>query len=310
VSAPLRVVLDTDIGSNPDDALALALALHSPELELAAVTTVGAEPVYRARIAARMLELAGRAQIPVHAGCGVPLLGGEGFCWFGHEGEGLLEPTEEPPFAREHAVDALRALLHRHDALHIAALGPLTNLAAVLILEPELVSRIGSITVVGGWLHASASAQGAGYNLDADPHAAQRVFASGAPLRLLTPDATLKAWLRPRELARLREHSADPLLAALADAVELWVPVQRALYAQRGLHLAEDNCAFLHDPLALASLYAPELCRFETLELEYDAASGRTLERSESGAATRPVQCAIAADAARLREYLVQRLVF
>ena len=113
------IVLDTDMGSDVDDALCLALALASPELELVAITNVGRESVLRARIAKQIARLAGRADVPVYAGCRVPLLAGAGFNWFGHEGIGLLEPGEEPEIAPEHAVDALLELSRARPGLRL-----------------------------------------------------------------------------------------------------------------------------------------------------------------------------------------------
>ena len=110
---PRALALDTDMGSDADDALCLALALAAPELELVAVTCVGNEAMLRARIARKLLELAGAEHVPVYAGCRVPLLGGDGYNWFGHEGLGILEPGIEPPIERAHAVDALLELSHR-----------------------------------------------------------------------------------------------------------------------------------------------------------------------------------------------------
>src|SRR5262249_61032694 len=106
---PRRIVLDTDIGTDVDDALALALAVASPELELVAVTTVSGDATLRARIAARLLALAGRGDVPVHAGCARPLGGRSGFAWTGGEGTGILDGTTDA-IAREPAVDALLRL--------------------------------------------------------------------------------------------------------------------------------------------------------------------------------------------------------
>src|SRR5262245_43755905 len=111
---PRRVVLGTDIGTDVDDALALALALASPEIELVAITTVSGDTAVRARIAARLLALAGRSEIPVHAGRERSLATPGGFAWFGHEGQGILDGTGDP-VAGESAVDALLRLF-RDDA--------------------------------------------------------------------------------------------------------------------------------------------------------------------------------------------------
>ena len=146
-----RVVLDTDIGTDVDDALALALALASPELELVAVTTVSGDTTLRARIAARLLALAGRTDVPVHAGCAEPLGGTAGFAWFGHEGDGILDRSRDA-VAPEPAVDALLRLFREQDGLELVTIGPLTNVAVALERDPGLAGRIARLTAMGGWL--------------------------------------------------------------------------------------------------------------------------------------------------------------
>ena len=101
-----RIVLDTDMASDVDDALCLALALAAPELEILAVTHVGREPQLRARVTRKLLELAGRSEIPAYAGCRVPVLAGEGFNWFGHEGVGILEDAQAPCSCGVHSTAA------------------------------------------------------------------------------------------------------------------------------------------------------------------------------------------------------------
>ena len=103
-----RIVLDTDMGSDVDDALCLALAMASPEIELVAVTTVTRDTRLRARIAKRLLTLGGHGNVPVYAGETHPLAGGDRFVWFGLEGEGILDDGQSPDaISEEHAVDAL-----------------------------------------------------------------------------------------------------------------------------------------------------------------------------------------------------------
>ena len=146
-----RIVLDTDIGTDVDDALALALALASPELELVAVTTVSGDTTLRGRIAARLLALAGRTDVPVHAGCAEPLGGTAGFAWFGHEGDGILDRSRDA-VAPEPAVDALLRLFREQDGLELVTIGPLTNVAVALERDPGLARRIARLTAMGGWL--------------------------------------------------------------------------------------------------------------------------------------------------------------
>jgi purine nucleosidase len=309
-----KLVLDTDIAGDIDDALCLALALASPELELLAVTTVGGESLLRARVARRILELAGREDVAVHAGCRVPLLGGDAFNWFGHEGHGLLESGTSPKVERAHGVDALLALSEQHPGLEIAAVGPLTNLAVALAKDPDFATRVGRLTVMGGHIRQVAYRghvfpHGVDYNLCSDPHASLLVLRSGIPTRLVTADVTLQTWITEADVAAL-EAARRPLHAALARGVRDWTPVQRRLLDPPGAPPA-DNAAFLHDPLALACVYDESFCGFETLEIEPLIQDGvfRTIERAEASEATFPMRCATSVDAARFRSHFMERVL-
>jgi inosine-uridine nucleoside N-ribohydrolase len=311
VTSRRRIALDTDMGSDADDALCLALALAAPELELAAVTCAGRESLLRARIARKLVELAGAQHIPVYAGCRVPLLAGAGFNWFGHEGLGILEPGEEPELAPGHAADALLALSEREPGIEIVAVGPLTNLALALCKDPDFAARVGRLTIMGGHLREVAYRGrvfpfGVDYNLCSDPHASLLVLRSGIPIRLVTADVTLQCWLGDRDVESLAGGGA--LGQALARAVRLWTPVQRRL-----LDPAPgddfDNAAFLHDPLTLACAYDESFCRFETLEIEPAIEAGvfRTIVHDAPGPDTLPMRCATGVDAARFRSHFMER---
>ncbi len=308
------IVLDTDMASDVDDALCLALALASPELEILAVTNVGREVRLRAHVARRLLELAGRTEIPVFAGCRVPLLAGDGFNWFGHEGEGILEPGVDPPLANAHAVDALIEISRRRPGLEIVAVGPLTNLAVALALDPDFASRIGRLTVMGGHLRevsyrGRVLPHGVDYNLCSDPHASLLVLRSGIPTTLITADVTLRTRLRDADVARI-ERTGAGIHLALARAVRIWTPVQRRLFDPDGAP-PEDNAAFLHDPLTLACVYDDSFCRYEDLEIEPTIENGvfRTHERADASARTFPMRCATRVDEERFGAHFVERVL-
>lgn len=307
------IVLDTDMGSDVDDALCLALALASPELEILGITNVGRESVLRARVTRRLLELAGRTEIPVFAGCRVPLLAGAGFNWFGHEGEGILEPGIEPPIADLHGVDALLEISRARPGLEIVAVGPLTNLAVALAKEPDFASRVGRLTVMGGHLRevsyrGRVFPHGVDYNLCSDPHASLVVLRSGIPTRLVSADVTLRTRLSEADVQRF-EGAGTPLLAALARSVRIWTPVQRQLFDEKSA-AAVDNAAFLHDPLTLACVYDESFCGFEMLEIEPAIEGGifRTLVRATATPASLPMRCATSVDAERFRDHVVERV--
>jgi purine nucleosidase len=310
-----RIVLDTDMGSDVDDALCLALALASPELEIAAITTIGNEARLRARITAKLLALAGASEIPVHAGCRVPLCGGDGFNWFGHEGESLLEPTEEPPISSEHAVDALRRILRAEPGLELVFVGPLTNLAAALVLEPELAARVGGLTVMGGHVREAryggkVFAPGVDYNLCSDPHASSVVLRAGIPTRLVTADVTLATWITAADVAQL-EAVGTPFHLALAAQIRIWTSVQKRIFGSAGCDVDDDNVAFLHDPLALACVHDESFCRFETLEIEprIEGRVLRTLEHPAPAPGSHPMRCALDVDAKRFRAHFMERVL-
>ena len=130
-----RLVLDTDIGSDCDDTVALALALASPEVDLAAVTVVSGDVRLRGRVAAHLLALGGRTDVPVYAGCERPLGAGT-FVWFGHEGIELDGSRGQGALSDEPAVEALLRLFDGRGDLELVTIGPLTNVAAALRAIP------------------------------------------------------------------------------------------------------------------------------------------------------------------------------
>jgi purine nucleosidase len=311
----LRIAFDTDIGSDVDDAMALALGLASPELEIVGITTVGNESLRRAWVARKLLELASRTEIPVYAGCRVPLLAGRGFNWFGHEAGATLEPGEEPPVEAEHGVDALLRLSREHPDLEVVVLGPLTNLALALAKDPDLAGRLGRITIMGGHLRRAAYGghvfrPGVDYNLCSDPHASFVVLRSGIPIRLVTADVTLQTWLTDAELAQLGAKRSG-FLQVLTAEIRAWTPLQRRIFGGLGCDVNDDNAAFLHDPLTLACVYDERFCRFEELEVEAridDAGVFHTIERREPTEDSAPMRCATSVDAKAFRAHFVERV--
>ena len=308
-----RVVLDTDIGSDVDDALCLALALASPELELCGLTTIGNESYRRAEIAAKLLALAGR-DVPVYAGCRVPLLGGRGFNWFGHEAGETLEPGEEPRVEAEHGVDALLRLSHEVEDLEVVAIGPMTNLAVALAKDPDFAGRVRELHIMGGHVRRAAYGghvfrPGVDYNLCSDPHASYAVLRSGIPTRLVTADVTLQTWLTDAEVSGLA--TGGPFARVLAAEIAAWTPVQKRIFSELGCDTNDDNAAFLHDPLTLGCVYEPGFCQFEELEIETKIDERdvlHTIERAEASDETFPMRCATGVDAKRFRAHFAERV--
>ena len=251
---PIPVIIDTDIGDDVDDALALALAVSSSEIELVGVTTVFqcAEP--RARLAAHLLAAFGRQDVPVHAGTDRPLLGQLRPDWVPNQ-LAVLEGTAAPAPAADHAVDFLVREGMRREGLVVLPIGAMTNVALALAMEPRLVSRVRILAMAGAWDRA-----GAEWNVRCDPEAVAAVLASGARVDFVGLDVTTRVTLPQPELRRLLE-ARDPAGRALAGFLGAW---------QRGWGKNPDFAPVLHDPLAVAAVFRPDLLRWEEAHVAVD----------------------------------------
>lgn len=256
----------------------------SDRLELAALTTVARDPARRAHLAARLLALAGRSDVPVHVGEGRPLLRDPArFGWFGHEEHPL---AGEGPSARvddEPAPAAIVRLTRECEGMELVAIGPMTNVARALALDPELPKRVSGLTVMGGHIRRVAigdfeCAPGIDYNLCSDPEASVAVLGAGFRTTLVTADVTLQVWIDRAGLDKL--DRGGTLARSLADQVRTWEPVQRQLFTGLGGQVDPDNMAFLHDPLTVLALLDPEPLGFERLRIVPTVEDGvlRTLE--------------------------------
>ena len=309
------VLLDTDLGSDVDDAIALALLLGCPELRLVSVTTVGGDVRGRAWAAARLLGLGGRSEVEVCAGAREALVRPGRFVWREIETEGYpsgadARLSDEPAAAR-----IVRAA-HETPGLELIAIGPLTNLAHALALDPELPRHVARLHVMGGHIRRVAIGErvcepGIDYNLCSDPEASAMVLGAGFATRLVSADVTLETWLRERDLARLAE-AKSPAVRALVPLIRIWTPWQRKIFVdQLGGTLAPDNVAFLHDPLTVLSLVDERALYFESLRIVPTIQDGvfRTLEAPPSAGLGASMEVATRVDAAAAREAMLARLL-
>jgi purine nucleosidase len=300
---PIPVILDTDIGTDVDDALALALILKSPELRLLGVTCVYGDVDLRARMARKLLHLAGRDDTPVLAGARHPMLGLRQVYWAGHEGQGLLEPDDaELAPAAEHAIDYLvRAVLSNRGQVHLIAIGPLTNVALALRREPRLAESLAHLTLMGGAVRGPdrLDLPYAEHNIRSDPEAAHVVFTSGAPVTMVPLDVTTRVVIRQDDVSRIRGSGAS-FDEAVARQVELYPP-----FARRGW-------THLHDPLAVATVFDPSLVQTRPLHVDVELlgryAAGATLAREPTPDDPANAAVALTVDAPRFEGILRERL--
>ncbi|ATU74340.1 nucleoside hydrolase [Komagataeibacter rhaeticus] len=252
-----RIIIDTDPGQ--DDAVAIFLALASPEITVQAIVAVAGN-VPRERTlenACRVLEMAGRTDIPVFAGAARPLRPVQTTAEHVHGPTGLdgIDLSVPPAMAvQEHdgvtyLVDAIRRA--QPQELTLVMLGPLTDLAMALTLAPDIAGRIREVVLMGGaWSELGNITPAAEFNIYADPQAADIVFSAGIPLVVLPLDVTHKCLGTPERLAALRAN-ANRCSVAAADMLS---------YSERfDLHKYGWKGAPLHDPCTIAWLVAPEL---------------------------------------------------
>ncbi|MGN6755079.1 MAG: nucleoside hydrolase, partial [Thermomicrobiales bacterium] len=285
------------------DCLALALLLGSPEVQLEGVTCVYGDVLLRARMALKLLALRDRRDVPVLAGATKPLLGRQPVYWAGHEGQGLLEPGDDTlKPTDEGAVDYLiRTIMDNPGAIHLLAIGPLTNAALAFLREPRLAHSLAGLTIMGG------AARGPGnfhlpyaeHNIVCDPEAAHVVMSAGMPLTLVPLDVTTKGRIGRAGAARIR--AADtPFHTAVAGQVERYPRFQN------------QGWTYLHDPLAAAILLQSDLVSTELLHVEIALAghhlSGATLLRAPAGDITANATVALSVDTARAEGFIISRI--
>jgi pyrimidine-specific ribonucleoside hydrolase len=264
----IPLLVDCDPGQ--DDAIALLLALASPELELQGVTTVaGNQTVDKVTAnAIRVLELAGRGDIPVAAGADRPLAGDLVVAADAHGETGLDGPDLPPPQAEPVAEDAVEFLAARilaaEQPLTLVATGPLTNVASLLDAHPEAAARLARIVLMGGAIAEGNQTASAEYNVWVDPEAAAHLFAGGLDITMVGLDVTNRAVLTPEHADRLRGRGR--VGAAVAAMLDFYGRYYGEAYAHGGCPV--------HDALAVAYVVRPGLLRVLGRYVEVDTAHG------------------------------------
>ncbi len=249
----MKIVLDCDPGH--DDAIALLLALASPEVELLGVTTVHGNQTLEKTTAnaLKVLEFAGRAEIPVAAGADRPLRREQFVAEYVHGESGLDGPALPPPSTStvdRHAIDFLAdTVLATSEPITLVPTGPLTNIGLFLARYPEAAARVHRIVLMGGAIGEGNVTPAAEFNIWCDPEAADRVFSSGLDVTMIGLDVTHKALVGPTHADRLRQSGR--VGAMVAELLEFYGRFHRRTYGWDG--------SPIHDAVALAHAFRPGL---------------------------------------------------
>ncbi len=273
---PRKIIIDTDPGQ--DDAIAILLALASPEdIEVLGITTVaGNVPLDLTSKNARIVcELAGRADVPVFAGCDAPLVRRLVTAEHVHGKSGLDGPDlpdPEMPLQEQHGVDFIIETLRREPAgtITLCPLGPLTNIATAFDRAPDIVERVQEIVLMGGaYFEVGNITPTAEFNIYVDPEAAEIVLKSGVKKITMMPlDVTHKA-LVTRARNEAFRALGTPVGRAVAEMTDFFERFDREKYGSDG--------APLHDPTVIAYLLAPRLFTGRFINVEVETQSKLTL---------------------------------
>ncbi len=268
MSERIPVLLDTDIGSDIDDAVCLAYLLAQPRCELLGITTVSGQPLKRAMLADAICRAAGRSNVPVHSGCSQPVL---------HtqrqpeapQAEVLGHWQHREDFAPSAAVEFLRQMIRsRPGELTLLTIGPTTNAGLLCALDPEAVSLLKRIVMMAGQFFTGGLKE---WNIVCDPYAAQMVFSSPAPeIVAYGLDVTRQCQLSADEC---RQRMQGKSFEVVQNMAEVWFRRQEKIT--------------FHDPLAAVCIFEPDICSYEdgmvVVDLEPGENFGRTLFEPKKG---------------------------
>lgn len=317
------IIIDTDPGA--DDALAILLALNSPELDVKALTVVAGNVVVDQGLlnALKLVSLAGRCDVPVARGAGQPLVGTLTTAEFFNGNNGLGDAALPAPACRadpRFAADLIIQLVHEHPhEITLVSIGPLTNIALAVSKDPSMVSLVKEVVLMGGGIAGGNATAAAEANIHNDPEAAQVVFRAGWPLTMVGLNVTEQTVLARADLDRLAQtHGPENDFA---------VSVLRFLVG-----LAErlgGEGTPMHDPLAVGAAIDRSLIRTNDMRVEIELrgeftrgetvayrhnSSDRNVRRGDRYAVegiekVRPnVHVAVASDAPRFLNLFLSRL--
>ncbi|MCW8333405.1 nucleoside hydrolase [Vibrio paucivorans] len=277
-----NIIIDTDIGDDADDILALGLALSTDQLNLVGVTTVFKNTRLRAKMAKSVLKLAGRTDVPVYAGCE-------------HRINGLENDNEEIPcqyqgkmdsqlIETKHAVDFMADALMLQN-LTIVGIGPLTNIARLIKEHPEVIHNIDELVLMGGCYYRHVNE----WNIICDPEAADIVFKSGINIRAVGLDVTTKCHFDGNYLSQALDNANTELKKILLESCDAW-------FSKTGFK------PILHDPLTIFSLLEESDIEFNQenvrIELKGQYTTGMTVCTEDEiwGRKTNNPNCLVAKD--------------
>ena len=268
-----NIVLDCDPGH--DDAIAILLAGHNPQLNLLGISVVAGNQTIEktARNALNVATYLG-IDVPIAIGCEFPMVRDRVICAAVH-GESGLDGFEFPkydkPFDKRHGVQLIIDSVMNNEDVTVVATGPLTNVAMAIKLEPQLIRRIKEIVLMGGSIDNGNTSPAAEFNIMCDPEAAHVVFSSGIPVKMVGLNVTRKVLVTEDVIARMEKvnNKASDMFVKL---MKVFNENQRKTFGVKA--------GPLHDPATIASLIDENLIKYQKMNVEIDISHGPSYGRT------------------------------
>jgi len=263
----VKVILDTDIGSDIDDAVCLAYLLAKPECELLGVTTVTGQPVERAMMASALCKVAGR-EIPIYPGVGQPFVVDQKQP-HAPQSAALGKWEHDTDFPPGQAIDFIRDTVHANPGeVILLTVGPLTNAGLLFATHPEIPGMLKSLVMMCGVFTNRLSGVGpCEWNAIGDPHATEVVYGREVAVhRSIGLDVTGQVRMKADEV---RERFQTPLLRPVLDFAEIW--------------FQHRDVITFHDPLAATTIFSDRICQFERGTVNVEMSSARLLGMTHWG---------------------------
>ena len=280
-----KILLDTDIGSDIDDAVCLAYLLAQPECDLLGITTVSGEGQRRAMMASALCQLAGQ-DVPVYIGAESPLKI-EQRQPRAPQADALDKWPHDTEFPQDQAVELLQTTIRAHPGeVILLTIGPLTNIGQLFMAHPEIPGLLKGLVMMGG-VFLGEQKVSEEWNILLDPHAAAIVYGAEAAVhRSIGLDVTTLVRL---PAAEVRQRFQTELLRPVLDFAEVWFEKQSEIV--------------FHDPLAATTLFDDSICGFETGQVTVETEDTSMLGRTHWQAGAGPHEIATTVDAARFFDH-------
>ncbi len=284
-----KILLDTDIGSDIDDAICLAYLLAQPQCELLGITTVSGEPVRRAMMASAQCKLAGK-EIPIYPGAADPLLIAQGQP-YAPQADALAAWSHETKFPQGEAVEFLRRTIRANPGeITLLTIGPLTNIALLFATDPEIPHLLKRLVLMCGVFGERPGHQGKPLEWNAllDPHATAIVYrAPVAVHRSYGLDVTTKVVMQADEVRRRFQAG---YLRPVLDFAEVWFQRRPSIT--------------FHDPLAAVGIFDPTVCTYDVGQVDVELTAADRLGQTKwQGGVDGKQEIAVAVNAERFFDH-------